>query len=243
MTRRVTTMRMAMVVAGLAGVTWAAPAVAQTTRPAAAAARQADADEERRPYSRWSLGLLSGAQQVERTGVTAGGELGVRLRKGIHLVVEGGWMSDVVTASRITEINDFAAYVRSAYTVPATGTIDGPTLFGLAGLKIMPDGKPAGQSSGVRPYAMLAAGIARVEYKPTFVVDGQPVSGAGIVLYNVQLGKDLLGTTNRFAYSGGAGVVFGDTWYLDLGVRVTRIHTTDHPTTVKRIAIGMGRRF
>lgn len=242
MTRRVTTMRMVLAALGLAGVTWATPVAAQTT-PAPAATRQADADEERRPYSRWSLGLLSGAQQVERTGVTAGGELGVRLRKGIHLVVEGGWMSDVVTASRLSEINEFAAYVRSAYTVPATGTIDGPTLFGLAGLKVIPDGKPAGQSSGVRPYAMLTLGVARVEYKPTFTIDGQEVSGAGVALYNVQLGKDLLGTTFRFAYSGGAGVIFGDTWYLDLGARITRIHTTDHPTTVKRLAIGMGRRF
>jgi len=82
-----------------------------------------------------------------------------------------------------------------------------------------------------------------VEYKPAFVVDGQPISGAGALVYNVAIGRDLMGTTNRFAYGGGAGIVFGDTWSLDLGARILRIHTTDHPTTVKRLVIGLGRRF
>lgn len=218
----------------------AAPAAAQTPAPV----RPGDADaEERRPYSKWHLGALSGAQEVDRTGVTGGVEFGVRLRKYVHLAVEGGWMSDVVTGSRINEINGYMDYVKGAYGVPVTGGIDGTALFGLLGLKLIPDGKPAGESAGIRPYLIATAGVARVEYKPSFTVDGQPVSGPGLVLFGVELGRDLLGTTNKFAYSGGAGVVFGDTWYLDLGVRVMRIHTTDHHTTVKRLVIGLGRRF
>lgn len=225
-------------------VAMAVPAAAQTpppppVRPAA----QGDA-EETRTYSRWHLGLLSGAQQVERTGITGGGEFGVRIRRGLHIVVEGGWMSDVVTGSRINEINGYIDYVRTAYpALPVEGKIDGTAIFGLAGLRLIPDGKRPGESSGIRPYVMASAGMARVEYQPEFVIEGQTLSGAGISLYGVTLGRDLLGTTNKFAYSGGAGLIFGDTWYLDLGVRVTRIHTTDHPTTVKRLVIGMGRRF
>lgn len=225
-------------------VALAAPVAAQTpppppVRPAA----QADEDETR-PYSRWHLGLLSGAQQVERTGVTAGAEFGVRLRKGLHIVVEGGWMSDVVTSSRITEVNGYVDYVRTAYPwSAATGKIDGTAIFGMAGLRVIPDGKRPGESNGIRPYVMANVGLARVEYKPEFTVEGQTLSGAGLALYGVTLGRDLLGTTNKLAYSGGAGLIFGDRWYLDLGVRVTRIHTTDHPTTVKRLVIGMGRRF
>lgn len=217
----------------------AAPAAAQTPAPS----RRGDGEETRAPYSRWSLGLMSGAQEVGRTGITAGGELSVRLRKYVHLAVEGGWMSDVVTDSRRTEIDGYAVYIRDAYRVPVTGAIDGPTLFGMAGLKFMPDGKPAGESTGLRPYLTLTAGMARVEYKPAFVIDGQPTSGAGLLTYNVAIGRDLMGTTNRFAYGGGAGLVFGETWYLDLGARIMRIHTTDHPTTVKRLVIGIGRRF
>ncbi|MBM3750622.1 MAG: porin family protein [Acidimicrobiia bacterium] len=200
-------------------------------------------DEPRAPYSRWSLGVVSGAQDVSRTGITAGGAISVRLRTFVHLAIESGRMSDVVTSSRRTELDSYAAYLRDAYRVPATAEIEGPTLYGLAGLTFMPDGKPAGESSGIRPYITVTAGVARVEYKPAFVVDGQPISGAGALVYNVAIGRDLMGTTNRFAYGGGAGIVFGDTWSLDLGARILRIHTTDHPTTVKRLVIGLGRRF
>ncbi len=217
----------------------AAPVAAQTPPPP----RPAGDEEARVPYSRWSLGLMSGGQEVSRRGITAGGELSVRLRKFVHLAVEGGWMSDVVTDRRIAEIDSYAAYVRDAYRVPVTSEIDGPALFAMAGLKFMPDGKSTGESSGVRPYMTITAGIARVEFKPAFVIDGTPTSGAGLIVYNVAIGSDLLGTTNRFAYGGGAGLVFGDTWYLDLGARILRIHTTDHPTTVKRLVVGMGRRF
>jgi hypothetical protein len=230
--------------AALLLVALAAPVAAQTpppppVRPAA----QADEDETR-PYSKWHLGLVGGAVQVERTGVTGGAEFGVRIRKGIHIVVEGGWMSDVVTSSRIDEINGYAEFVRTAYPWSgATGKIDGTAIFGMAGLRLIPDGKRPGESVGIRPYLMANAGVARVEYKPEFRVEGQPLSGAGIFQFGVTLGSDLLGTTNKFAYSGGAGLVIGDKWYLDLGVRVTRIHTTDHPTTVKRLVLGMGRRF
>jgi len=224
----------------LALLLMAIPAAAQVPAPV----RPGDDDEdERRPYSRFHVGLLSGAQRVDTTGITAAGEFGVRLRRGLHLVVEGGWMSDITTASRRDEVNTYAQFVQGAYGVPTSGVIESPTFFGMVGFRLIPDGKPAGESDGVRPYLSASAGLARVEYLPTFTVDGQAVSGPGLVLYGVELGRDLLGTTNRFAYSGAAGVVFGDTWYLDLGVRMTRIHTTDHPTTVTRLAIGMGRRF
>lgn len=231
--------------AALLLVAMAAPVAAQTPPPPPVrpAAQTAD-DDGTRPYSRWHMGLLSGAQQVERTGITGGAEFGVRLRRGLHIVVEGGWMSDVVTSSRINEINGYVDYVRTAYPhLPVEGRIDGTAIFGMAGLRLIPDGKPVGESNGIRPYAMASAGFARVEYVPEFTIEGQTLSGGGIALYGVTLGRDLLGTTNKFAYSGGAGLIFGDKWYLDLGIRVTRIHTTDHPTTVKRLVIGMGRRF
>lgn len=217
----------------------AVPAAAQPP----AAVRPGDDDERERPYSAWHMGILSGIQQVDQNGVTGGLEFGVRLRKFMHFVGEGGRMSDVVTPSRVNEVNSYVDFVRGAYGLPTTGDIVAPALFGMVGLKLIPDGGPVGESAGVRPYLIASAGVARVEYKPSFTVDGQPVSGAGLVQYGVELGRDLLGTTLNVAYSGGGGVVFGNTWYLDLGVRVTRIHTTDHPTTVKRLVIGMGRRF
>ncbi len=236
---RLSVTRLQQIIAACMLTAVAVPAAAQSQAPS----RPDDGEERRTPYSRWSLGVMSGAQEVDRTGITVGAELGVRLRKSFHLTVEAGRMSDVVTGSRRTEINSYAAYIRDAYRVPVTAAVNGPTVFGMAGLKFMPDGKPAGESSGVRPYVTVTAGLARVEYKPAFVIDGQATSGAGVIVYNVAIGRDLMGTTNRFVYGGGAGVVLGDTWYLDLGARIMRIQTTDHPTTVKRLVIGMGRRF
>lgn len=223
----------ALLVLGLA-----APAMAQTSP----GLRPGD-DDGTRPYSRWHLGVLSGTQTVDDTGATFGAELGIRMKKGFHFLLEAGRMSDVTTADRRAELAGYAEFVQGAYNVPVTSSMTGPTIFGMVGLQLIPDGKPREQSSGVRPYLLATVGIARVEYKPGFVVEGASVSGAGIVNYGVELGRDLLGTTNRFAYSGGGGLILGDTWYLDLGVRITRIHTTDHPTTVKRVAIGLGRRF
>ncbi len=208
----------------------AVPATAQTPPQASGTAPV--------PVSAWYLGGLSGAGQVERTGPVAGVEFGVRLRQHVQVVVESGWMADIVTRSRIDEVAAFADYVARTQGLPTTSTIEGPALFAMAGLRLIPDRSP----EGVRPYVMVSTGLARVEYKPVFTVDGNRVTG-GISLYGVTLGRDLLGTTNRFAYSAGAGIVFGDTWYLDMGLRLTRIHTTDHPTTVKRVVIAMGRRF
>ncbi len=218
-------------------------ALAQTTLPPRPAPTAVADEDAAAPHSRWHLGVTSGATQVGRTSTLAGVDFGIRLRPGLHIVFEGGRMSDVVTQSRIDEANGYMAFVRDAYDVTAEASMRGNALFAMAGLRLIPDGAARGEGSGVRPYATAMVGFARVEYNPRFLVDGQDISGGALGLYGVTLGRDLLGTTNKLAYSGGAGFIFGDTWYLDLGVRFTRIHTTDHATNVKRIVIGMGRRF
>lgn len=219
----------------------AAPAAAQTppaTTPAAQAAQAAPIRKaEPEPTSKWYLGVLSGVQQVERSAPLAGGEFGIRLRRNLQVVVEGGWLKDVVTASRINEVNSFATYLQQTQGQPASGHIDAPAWFGLAGLRWAYENK-----SGVRPYVMANAGMARVEFRPALVLEGRDVT-TSLSLLGVTLGRDLLGPGNYFAYGGGAGLVFGDKWYLDLGARWTRINTIDHASDVKRFSIGMGRRF
>lgn len=216
----------------------ALPAAAQTppaTPPAPQAAPVRKAEPE--PTSKWYLGVLSGVQQVERSAPLAGGEFGIRLRRNLQVVVEGGWLKDVVTASRINEVNGFATYLQQTQGQPASGHIDAPAWFGLAGLRWAYENK-----SGIRPYVLANAGMARVEFRPALVLEGRDVT-TSLSLLGVTLGRDLLGPGNYFAYGGGAGLVFGDKWYLDLGARWTRINTIDHATDVKRLSIGMGRRF
>ena len=194
-------------------------------------------DEAPAPGTKWFLGALSGVQMVARSAPVAGVEFGVRIRKNTQITFEGGWFKDVVTDSRVNELASFATYLQQTQGLPATGHIDGPAWFGLVGLRYVFENE-----SGVRPYVMANGGVARVEYRPEFTLNNVPIS-SNVISYGITLGKDLLGPGTHMAYSGGAGLIFGTKWYLDVGARLTRINTPDHHTDVRRVSISVGRRF
>lgn len=229
-------------VVGLAGimvVLAAGSAQGQTPPAAAAPAPQVPVRrvEPPAPGTKWYLGALSGIQVVGRSAPIAGGEFGIRLRKNVQAVVEGGRFKDVVTDRRIEEVGTFATYLQQTQGLPATGDIDAPTWFGSVGVRYVYE-----NSSGFRPYVLAAAGLARVEFRPTFTLNNRNIT-TSVSQYGVTLGRDLLGPGKHLSYTGGAGLIFGEKWYLDLGVRVTRIDTPDHATNVRRLNIGIGRRF
>jgi opacity protein-like surface antigen len=228
--------------AGLILLLGAVPAAAQVPPPAtppATPAPQAPVVRREQPdlTSKWYLGVLSGVQIVERAKPLAGVEFGIRVRRNVLAVVEGGRLWDVATDRRIAEVNSFATYLQQTQGQPASGHIDAPTFFGMAGLRWHYENK-----SGVRPYLLANAGLARVEYRPALILEGRNVT-TSLSLLGVTLGRDLLGPGNYFAYGAGAGLVLGDKWYLDLGFRWTRVNTLDHHTNVHRVSMGMGRRF
>jgi hypothetical protein len=218
----------------------AGPAQGQTPPPPAATpAPQVPVakSEEPLPGTKWYLGVISGVQVVARAAPILGGEFGVRLRKNVQVVVEGGWFKDVVTDRRIDELASFATYLQQTQGQPATSEIDAPAWFGNVGLRYIFE-----NSRGVRPYILANAGLARVEFRPSFTLNNKPIS-SNVSQYGITLGRDLLGPGNHLAYGGGAGVVVGHKWYLDLGIRLTRIGTPDHHTDVRRLSVGVGRRF
>ncbi len=221
-----------MTVLTLAGAAQAqtvpAPSPAQTTAPTL---RQADTT------SRWYLGALSGIQVVDYGAAVAGGEFGIRLRRNVQVLVGATHMWDVVTSNRVDEVNAFAGYLQQTQGKPASGSIDAPAWVATAGLRYIHETKVA-----VRPYVMVNVGMGRVEYRPTFILNALDVT-TSVSQFGVTLGRDLLGPGNHLAYGAGAGLVFGDKWYLDLGARLTRINTPGHETEVRSISIGMGRRF
>lgn len=221
---------------GLVTALAAGPVQAQTPAPPQAppAVRQQEAPA---PGTNWFLGALTGIQTVARSGPIAGGEFGIRIRKNMQIVVESGWFKDVVTRSRIDELRSFVTYLQQTQGLPATGDIDAPVWFGSVGLRYVHQ-----NAGGVRPYLMATGGLARVEFRPTFTLDNRLIS-TNVGQYGITLGKDLLGPGMHPTYGGGAGVIVGDKWYLDLGARWTRIHTPDHVTDVRRLSIGVGRRF
>jgi len=221
-----------MMVLALAGTAQAQTAPAATPAQAQAPVRAAEA-----PQSKWYLGALSGIQVVDHGAPIAGGEFGIRLRKNLQVVVGASRLWDVVTSSRVDEVNSFATYLQQTQGKPATGSIDAPAWVATAGLRYIRE-----TTIGVRPYVMADVGMGRVEYRPTFILNSRDITTA-VSQYGVTLGRDLLGPGNYLAYGAGAGLVFGEKWYLDLGVRLTRINTPDHATDVRRINIGIGRRF
>jgi hypothetical protein len=219
----------------------AGPALGQTVPPPTAAPPRPQVPvrkvEPPQPGTNWYLGALTGLQMVERTGPVAGLEFGVRVRKNVNVVFEGGWMKDVVTESRLNELASFVSYLQQTQGLPATGDMDGPAWFGLVGLRYIFE-----NSSGIRPYVLVNGGVARVEYRPEFTLNNVRIS-SNVIGYGITLGRDLLGPGTHVAYGGGAGIVTGQKWYFDLGFRLTRINTPDHHTDVRRLSIGVGRRF
>jgi len=143
----------------------------------------------------------------------------------------------VVTDSRINELASFATYMQQTQGLPATAEIDAPAWFGTIGLRYILE-----NSKGVRPYLLANAGLARVEFRPSFTLNNVRIS-SNVIQYGISLGKDLLGPGTHLAYGAGAGLVFGERWYLDVGVRLTRINTPDHATDVRRLSVGVGKRF
>lgn len=232
---------LAGVLVGMNVVLAAGPAQGQTVptpaTPSAPQARVVRREEPPAAGTKWYLGALSGIQMVARSEPVLGGEFGFRVRKNVQVVVEAGWFKDVVTDSRIAEVATFAKYLQQTQGLTATGDIKAPAWFGNVGLRYIYE-----NSSGVRPYVLADAGMTRVEYRPTFLLNNVNVT-TSIGQYGVTLGRDLLGPGSHLAYGGGAGLVFGARWYLDLGVRLTRIDTPDHATNVRRFSVSIGRRF
>ncbi len=227
-------------IAGLAGIlvlALAGAAQAQTAPTGAPAQAAVPVRQAEAPTSQWYLGALSGIQVVDHGAAIAGGEFGIRLRRNVQVVVGASRLWDVVTTSRVDEVNGFASYIQQTQGKPASGSIDAPAWVATAGLRYIRETRV-----GVRPYVMANVGLGRVEYRPTFILNTRDVT-TSVSQYGVTLGRDLLGPGNHLAYGAGAGLVFGEKWYLDLGVRLTRINTPDHVTDVRRISIGVGRRF
>jgi len=212
------------------------PAAAPATAPAAQAPL-VRREEVAAPGTRWFLGGVSGLQMVGRNAPILGGEFGIRIRKNVQVVFEGGRFSDVVTDSRVAEVKAFGTYLQQTQGLPASADIDAPAWFAMLGARYTLE-----NSRGVRPYVMATGGWARVEYRPTFILNNRDVT-TSVGQYGITMGRDLLGPGGHLAYTGGAGLIFGDRWYLDLGFRLTRIQTPEHATNVRRINIGIGHRF
>ncbi len=189
------------------------------------------------PAGRLFIGGIGGAGAVQNVGGVVGGELGLRVTDHIDLFGEGVWLQDVATRRRLGLASEVASILQTSQGSAASGTIVAPAVCVDAGARFTLTG------GRVRPYVVLGAGMARMTLKPTFTLGGSNVT-ANLTTYGVTLGSDLSGESTEPAFTGGLGVLMGQgRWYLDGGLRATRIQAVDEGITAVRGTITFGLRF
>jgi opacity protein-like surface antigen len=186
----------------------------------------------------WYVGAVSGVGVVQNTGAIAGIEGGLRGQKGFDYIVEWGWVQDAVTRRRLGDANVVATYLQTTQGKPATASVEAPTIYGLGGVRWVWE-----RNSRLRPYFLAEGGVARVEFKPTFTLDGSDITSS-VASYGVTVGDDLAGIVTKPAFGGGMGVmVLQGRWYADAGYRVISIGTESQRTNISRLHVGLGYRF
>jgi hypothetical protein len=189
------------------------------------------------PAGHLFIGGIAGAGSVQNVGGAAGAELGLRVANRIDLFAEGVWMQDVATRHRLGLASEVASILQTSQGSVATGTIEAPAVCVDAGARFTLTG------GRVRPYVVIGAGMARMTLKPTFTLGGSNVT-ASLPTYGVTLGSDLSGESTEPAFTGGLGLRMAQgRWYLDGGLRVTRIQAVDEGITAVRASVTFGLIF
>ena len=185
-----------------------------------------------------SIAGQGGVAAVQNVGPSAAGMLTFRLNTFVEAIGEGVWIKDSASRRRIEAAKTIATYLQTSQGKPASGTLEIPAVVAGFGVRVML--VPPGH---VRPYFVVTGGIAKLAFKPAFVLSGADVT-TNLTQYGVTLGSDLTGEISKPAYGGGVGVLVDQgRWYLDGALRVTSIQTEGQPTNVLRAGGGIGIRF
>lgn len=219
----------AIVLMGVAGGAWA-----QTTTPATPTHQPYQGYDETRVY----VGAIVGATFGNKTGTVFGAEAGIKFMDTFEIFVEGGRMTDVTTSGTQDAANKIGSFLSSLGKGTATWSVTTPINYGAVGGRYL-----FFVSDKIEPYVAVSVGMANVERKASFSLNGSDVTGS-LSSYNVQLGTDLSGKSNKFMTTLGGGVrITVNRVLIDGGVRYGRIFTSPEGTNVFRIHIGAGYKF
>jgi hypothetical protein len=170
------------------------------------------------------------------TSSTFGGEFGMKFGSSLEFFAEGGRMTDVTSSDTQAAADTIGGFLNTLGKGTATWTVTSPTNYGAAGVRYL-----FGAGS-VQPYVAVTAGVANVERKTVYTVNGTDITGS-LESLGVKLGQDLAGKTNNFLVTAGGGVRMPlGAVMVDVGVRYGRIFT-DPGTDTFRIYAGAGFRF
>jgi hypothetical protein len=183
------------------------------------------------------IGAIGGAGAVQKVGGVYGGELGFHVTNHVDVFAEGVWLQDVATRRRIGIASELASVLQTTQGSAASGTVAEPALCADAAARF------TFTNGRLRPYVIVGAGMAQMTLKPVFTLGGTNVT-ASLPSLGITLGRDLSGTSTQPAFTGGLGVRMSQRrWYLDAGLRATRIQATDEPITAVRATLTFGLVF
>jgi hypothetical protein len=188
------------------------------------------------PPSRIYASAVVGATFANVTSSMFGGEVGLRIGDSMEVFAEAGRMTDVTSK----DTADGAALIGAALGTLGKGTaswtVTSPVNYGAGGIRYL------FSRGSLEPYVALTVGVANVEHKSTFALNGTDVT-ATLSTLGVRLGADLGGRTNSMIFSAGGGVrkPLG-ALVVDVGVRYGRIFS-DPATDTFRVYGGLGFRF
>lgn len=216
-----------------------AAALAGALLSAVPAAAQAPAALTRGPSNgRLFIGGSAGVGGAGKTSALAGGEFAFHLTDRIDVFGEGLGLQDLVTRPRRALATAVGTALAASQGRAVSSSIKVPAFYGGGGIRIM--FRNAGR---VHPFVTVGGGMARLTLKPAFVLGGSDVT-ASLSQYGVTLGTDLSGTLMKPAVNGGVGVrTIHDRWYLDGGLRLTRVFTDDPRINYVGVGAGFGLRF
>lgn len=188
--------------------------------------------------SRGYVSVLGGGNFGNQSSGTFGGEVGYTVMPNIEVFGEAGRITNAATSGMQDSVGVVAKYLGTLGKGSASGSTQAPVNFGGAGLRYVVDlGTP------FQPYVAFSVGVANVEKKPSFIVNGVDVtSSLASAPYNVNLGADVQSKANSlyFGVGGGVRARFGSRLMADAGVRYGRISNDGSPINTLRVYGGVG---
>lgn len=218
----------AIVMLGVAGSAWAQATPA--TQPASAYQPY----DESRGYVAGMIGVTFG----NKTSSIFGAEVGMKVGEIFEIFAEGGRMTDVTTSGTDAAAAAMGGYLGTLGKGSAIWSVKTPANYGAVGARYL-----FPMFGHFEPYVAMTVGVANVEKKTSFALNGTDVTGS-LPSLGVQLGSDLNGRANKLllTFGGGLRVPFGRL-LLDIGGRYGRIFTDPQGTNLLRLSAGVGFKF
>jgi opacity protein-like surface antigen len=165
----------------------------------------------------------------------AGGGVGFAIGPRVHVIVEGGWMGDVLPRSVRRDVDQMMRELTDDVGVSVRADVKAPAAYWATGVRLrLAEGRRA------IPFLSLTAGTARIDPDIAVVVDGMRLTLDREMKEEVDLRAE-----NRALVGLGAGIELLATRRLglEIGYQYNRIFTRDPDVNTHRLVAGLDVKF